>query len=257
MAWVLDLDGVVWLGDRPVAGSPEAIARLRAAGEQVVFVTNNSAPTVGDYVEKLTAMAVPASPDDVVTSAQAAAAAVEAGSTALVCAGPGVEEALAAFGVHAVRNGPADVVVVGWHVDFDFERLTAAFTAVRDGARLIGTNDDATYPTPEGLLPGGGAILAAVAYAAGVVPEVAGKPNQPVVDLLHDRVRGVDVVVGDRPSTDGELARRLGARFALVLSGVTPADEAPDDPPPDVVGADLAAVVDAALATRSGRQDAP
>ena len=84
-----------------------------------------------------------------------------------------------ARGVTTVRDGPADAVVVGWHRDFDFGRLTAAFDAVHGGARLIGTNDDATYPTPQGPLPGGGSILAAVAYASGAEPTVAGKPFRP------------------------------------------------------------------------------
>ena len=83
-----------------------------------------------------------------------------------MCAGPGVDEALRARGVTTVREGRADAVVVGWHTDFDYARLTAAFRAVHAGARLIGTNDDPTYPTPDGLLPGGGSILAAVATAA-------------------------------------------------------------------------------------------
>jgi ribonucleotide monophosphatase NagD (HAD superfamily) len=135
-------------------------------------------------------------------------------------------------------------VVVGWHKEFDYERLTAAATAVAHGARLIGTNDDASYPMPgDELLPGGGALLAAVAYAAGAEPEVAGKPNQPLADLVAERVGAVDVVVGDRPSTDGLLAKRLEARFALVLTGVTDEDQLPGEPVPDEVAADLAALV--------------
>ena len=243
MAWVLDLDGVIWLADDPIPGSAEAVARLRAAGERVVFMTNNSEPTVAAYVAKLERMEIPASADDVITSAQAAAAMLEPGSTALVCGGPGVTEALEARGVHPIREGDADAVVVGWHQDFDYRRLNAAFTAVRRGARLIGTNEDPTYPTPDGPLPGGGALLAAVAYAAGVEPEVAGKPYQPIVDLLAARVPTAEIVVGDRLSTDGALAERLGCRFGLVLTGVTAQDEAAAD----VVAADLATLVNGAL----------
>ena len=251
MSWVLDLDGVVWLADVPIAGSVEAIERLRAVGTRVVFMSNNSDPTVGDYVAKLGRMGISASADDVITSAQAAAAMLEPGSTALVCGGPGVEEALTERGVKTVRVGSADAVVVGWHRDFDYTRLDAAFSAVAAGARLIGTNDDPTYPTPDGPLPGGGALLAAVAYAAGVTPEVAGKPNKPIVELLRARVATTEVVVGDRPSTDGALAANLGARFGLVLSGVTTLSESnaydAADPAKVIVGPDLAAIVDDAL----------
>ncbi len=255
MAWILDLDGVVWLSEEPIPGSTEAIASLREAGHRVMFLTNNAGPRVSELVAKLEGMGVPATPDEVVTSAQAAASLLEPGSTALVCAGDGVREALAARGVRAVREGDADAVVVGFHRDFDYDRLTAAFLAVHHGARLIGTNDDTTYPTPDGPIPGGGAILAAVAAAAGVEPEVAGKPYAPMGKLLAERLRMVDgrgggrgaggdtILVGDRPSTDGLMARRLEVPFALVLSGVTGEEDIPRDDPPDYVVADLATLV--------------
>jgi 4-nitrophenyl phosphatase len=243
MTWALDLDGVVWLADTPIRGAPEAVARLRSRGERVVFLTNNSSRTVGDYVKKLDGMGIPTEPDDVLTSAQAAARLLEPGTTALLCAGPGVAEALEARGVCVVRHGRADAVVVGWHKDFDFDRLAAATAAVHGGARVVGTNEDATYPTPEGPLPGGGALLAAVATAGGVAPTVAGKPHQPMADLVAERVGAVEVMVGDRPSTDGLFAGRLGARFALVLSGVTSPFDLPVEPTPDEVAADLAALV--------------
>jgi len=136
---------------------------------------------------------------------------------------------------------------VGFHRDFDYGRLDAASWAVRHGARLIGTNDDPTYPTPEGPIPGGGAILAAVVTASGAEPVVAGKPNPPLADLVRDRLGPSGIVVGDRPSTDGAFAAVLGWRFGLVLTGVTTAP--PVDPAPDVVAADLAALVDAELAS--------
>ena len=244
MTWLLDLDGVVWLSEQPIAGSADAIARLRARGERVVFITNNSNDTVTEYVAKLARCGIPATGDDLITSAHAAARLVQPDETALVCGGPGVEEALRARGVRTVRSGRADAVVVGWHRDFDFTRMHAAFLAVRDGARLIGTNDDATYPTPSGPLPGGGAMVAAVSYAAGVPATFAGKPFPPVVELLRERVSDATVVVGDRPSTDGLLARRLGVPFALVLSGITAEDGPALEPRPDRVAANLAALVD-------------
>lgn len=244
MTWALDLDGVLWRGGTAIPGSADAVAALRSVGHRVVFLTNNSHQRVDAYVDKLRAMGVEAEPDDVVTSGQAAAALVEPGTTALVCAGPGVEEALAARGVEVVDEGHADAVVVGWHSDFDYDRLTAAMTAVLDGARLIGTNDDATYPTEDGLIPGGGALLAAVAYASGATAEVAGKPHEAMVALVESRVGPVEAMVGDRPSTDGLLARNMNARFALVLSGVTKDDQLPAEPEPDLVAPDLAAVVD-------------
>jgi HAD superfamily hydrolase (TIGR01450 family) len=241
MGWALDLDGVLWLGERAIEGSAAAVHRLRSAGEEVVFCTNNSSQRVGEVEAKLEAMGVPAT-GAVLTSAMAAAALVAPGERVLVCGGPGVVEAIEARGAIPVRSGPAEAVLVGFHRDFDYERLRVAATAVRAGARLLATNDDATYPTPEGLIPGGGAILAAVATASGVAPVVAGKPHPPMVDLVRGRLGPDGVMVGDRPDTDGRFAAVLGYRFVLVLTGVTAADEVVV-PPPHAVAADLAAAV--------------
>lgn len=253
MTWLLDLDGVVWLAEDAIPGSAEAVARLRDQGERVIFLTNNSSATVGEYLKKLERCGIPAGEDDLITSARAAASLVEADETVLVCAGPGVEEALLAVGANPVREGEADAVIVGWHRDFDFDRLDAAYKAVAGGARLIGTNDDATYPTDTGPVPGGGSLLAAVAYASGATPVVAGKPYQPIADLLRRRVDDPRIMVGDRASTDGMLARRLEVPFGLVRTGVRPEDDdGPDDLEPDVVADDLATLVDEQLPRLSG-----
>lgn len=243
VAWVLDLDGVVWLREQVIPGVPEAVARLRAEGEQVLFVTNNSSEPIAVYEERLRRMGIPAE-GGVVSSAVFAASLVPSGSVALVCGGPGVFEALHDRDVETVAEGDADVVVVGYHREFDYDRLTVASTAVRRGARLIATNDDPTYPTPEGLLPGAGALVAAVATASEVPPVVAGKPHGPSVSYVRSIVGDVGTVVGDRPETDGVFARELGYRFGLVLSGVTARADLPVVPDPDVVGSDLADLVD-------------
>ena len=178
MAWVLDLDGVVWLGDQAIPGAASAVARLRSAGEALAFVTNNSFAPRAEVAAKLASFGIDAG-DDVVTSAMAAAALVAPGETVLLCAGPGAREELERAGARVVTDGPADAVVVGFHRSFDYERMRIAAGAVRDGARLIATNDDATYPTPAGMIPGGGSILASIATASGVAPIVAGKPYAP------------------------------------------------------------------------------
>jgi 4-nitrophenyl phosphatase len=245
MPWALDLDGVVWLDDEPIAGSAEAIARLRAAGEEVLFVTNLSSRPVAEAEAKLARHGIPAE-GSVVTSAMATATLVEPGERVHLCAGPGVEHELLARGCEVVHDGPADAVVVGLHTDFDYDALRRASAAVRAGARLIGTNDDPTFPTPEGLLPGGGSLLAAVAVASGATPAVAGKPHAPMADLVRSRLGPAGIVVGDRADTDGALAAALGYRFALVLSGSS-GDTGDHDPAPALVAPDLAAVVDAWL----------
>ena len=249
MAWVLDLDGVVWLAAEAVPGASEAVARLRRAGEQVLFVTNNSSQRLADQEAKLDAMGI-AAEGDVVTSAMAAARLVEPGERALVCGGPGVREALTVRGAVPVDGGDAEVVVVGLHTDFTYDRMRIAATAVRRGARLIATNDDATYPTPTGLIPGNGAILASIVVASGAEPEIAGKPHLPMAELIREQAGDHGIVVGDRPDTDGLFARRMGFRFGLVLTGVTTEAHLPVEPAPDEVAPDLLSLVDRLLSQR-------
>jgi len=247
VTWLLDLDGVVWLSDDPIPGAADAVKRLREAGTRVVLATNNSYLQVADYLAKLERHGIPTDPDDLVTSAQAASALVQPGERVLVVGGPGVREAVTSRGAEVVPDdaSAADAVMVGWNRAFDYELLTRAMHAVRGGARLIATNADATYPTPDGVLPGGGSLMAAVEYASATKAVVAGKPEQPIVDLINARFGVIDTMVGDRPDTDGLLARRLGARFALVLTGVTAKTDLPVTPAPDVVADSLAGLVDA------------
>jgi HAD superfamily hydrolase (TIGR01450 family) len=245
VAWVLDLDGVVWLGEVPIPGAADAVARLRAGGARVLFATNNSFATVSEQEAKLARAGIPAV-GDVLTSGMAAARLVEPGERVLVVGGPGVAEAAAARGAVPVRDGDAEAVIVGFHRDFDYERLRIAARAVERGARLIATNDDATYPTPDGPIPGGGALVAAVAYATGVTPVVAGKPHGPMADLVRAAGGPTGTVVGDRPETDGAFAVALGYRFALVLTGVTRREDLPVEPAPALVADSLATLVPAA-----------
>lgn len=226
-----DLDGVVWLAHQPIEGSVEAISRLRANGVRVLFVTNNSFSTQQQQIDALGAIGIPAV-GDVVTSAMSAATMIQPGWRVMVCGGEGLIEETERAGAHAVVpyrdkdfGTNFDAVVVGFHREFDFDVLSHALTAVRLGAQLIGSNDDPTYPTPHGPIPGGGAILAAVAKATGVQPVVTGKPHQPMAGLVMDMCPGITVgemmMVGDRDDTDGAFASTLGCRFGLVLSGVT------------------------------------
>jgi HAD superfamily hydrolase (TIGR01450 family) len=267
--WALDLDGVVWLAGRPIPGSADAVTALRAAGERVVFLTNNSGPTLAGHIEALSKAGVQCPPDDLTTSAQAAASMLAPGSQAVVVGDAGLREALDGRGVNVVEaTRSPDAVVVGRTVDLDYWALGRVAGLVRDGARFIATNTDATYPTPQGyegdkhgaeagnadgLLPGAGALVAFIATAAGRQPEVAGKPEAPMAALVRARYGALDVVAGDQADTDGLLAERVGAKFALVLSGVTRPSDLPVKPAPVMVGADLLALVQQFLGATPAR----
>lgn len=248
MTWLLDLDGVVWLSGRGIPGSGKAVERLRANGEKVAFFTNNSAPTLAEQVAALGGAGVAADPEEVLTSSQAAASMLVPGSRAAVVGGPGVAEALAEAGVDVVpADARPDAVVVGRTTDISYSQMAAAARAIRDGARFVATNMDATMPTPGGPEPGAGALVAFLEVSSGVAPLVAGKPSQPAADLVASRVGPVSLMVGDRADTDGLFARAIRARFALVLTGVTRRRDLPVEPEPDLVAANLAAVVEQVL----------
>jgi len=261
-----DLDGVIWLAHQPIAGSVEAVGQLRSSGRRVMFVTNNSAATLDEHEQALGAVGISAR-GDVVSSAMAVTQMVQPGERVLVAAGRGVAEAVGHAGAEVVVNtgvpvdGRIDAVVVGLHLEFDYDRLAVAAEAARTCRRLIGTNTDSTYPTPHGLLPGGGSILAAVASASGVDPVIAGKPHQPLAELVASILGGTTfdpgtvLMVGDRPETDGLFAGRLGCRFALVRSGVTTRTTPIDEVTPiDLDLADLAEVTRRLLHTDSAAQ---
>jgi 4-nitrophenyl phosphatase len=247
--WVLDLDGVVWLTGRPIPGADEAVDRLRGAGVRVLFATNNAAPTRAELHRQLAHCGIMADDADLLTSADVTAGLLAPGSSAVVIGSGGLVEALSRRAVTVVPEGPADAVVVGLTRDLSYDALARAASAVRAGARFIGTNGDPTFPTPEGLMPGAGALLAAVSTAAEATPEVAGKPHRPTADAIAARVAAGELraMVGDRPGTDGRLAAQLGIPFALVLSGVTTAGHVPPEADPAVVAPDLRTLVREAL----------
>ncbi len=237
---------MLWLGAEPIPGSAEAVRRLRAAGETVVFATNNAYARVVDQEAKLESMGVPAT-GCVVTSAQAAASLIEQGERVYVVGGPGLREEVERRGAVVVENGPCDVVVSGLDRELTYGHLRDAAAAIRGGARWVQTNSDVTFPTPSGPEPGAGTIAAAIAAASGARPVIAGKPEQPMADLIRRELGDDGIVVGDRPDTDGLFAAALGYRFCLALSGITAADQLPLDSEPWRIGPDLAAIVTAVL----------
>lgn len=246
--WIVcDLDGVVYLGDRPIEGSGRALSALEEAGFGVLFCTNNSWRTRRDSAQKVARVTgYPARPSQVLSSAVAAAALLSGSATrAYVVGGPGIREALTEVGVRSVaRWQAAEAVVVGLDRELSYEKLTDASMAVRAGARFIATNLDTTFPSERGLLPGAGSIVASVATAAGAEPETAGKPFPPMRALIRARIGDSAVwVVGDRADTDLAMAAAEGWTAVLVMSGVTEdADDA--EPVPDLVYPRLEQLVD-------------
>ncbi|HSI79751.1 MAG TPA: HAD-IIA family hydrolase [Solirubrobacterales bacterium] len=247
--FALDLDGVVWLAGEPIPGAPEAVGRLRERAP-VVFLTNDPRSTREQYLEHLRAVGVEAELDEMLTSSAAAAEIVARkapGARVYVVGSDALGRELAAAGLEVTgRGGPGvDFVVVGGHSGFDYAELAGGMAAVRAGAELWATNRDPVYPTATGLLPGTGAVVAAVETASGRAARVAGKPERPMFEAARRRL-GAErpVIVGD--SLDSDIAGGAGAGFAtvLVLSGRASAADADAAPVrPDVVADDLPAFV--------------
>ena len=225
---LLDLDGVVYVGPYAVPGVPDALAGARASGMRLGFVTNNASRTPEEVAEHLRDLGVPAAPQDVITSSQAAAAVVRGvhGPRARVLAvgGPGVAAALEGEGLTVVdRAEDRPVAVVqGYGREVGWAQLAEAVVAVREGAEHVATNADATIPSPRGPLPGNGAMVGVVAAVTGRAPRITGKPEPAMHAECVRRTAAVrPLVVGDRLDTDIEGARRAGAASLLVLTGVT------------------------------------
>lgn len=235
---VFDLDGVLYLADRAVPGAAETVAAVRASGRAVAFVTNNASKTPEQVADKLTAMGVPATVEEVVTSSQAAARLIEPGTRCLVVGADGLRTVLARRGCAFVHDpGEADTVVVGFTHDLVWDDLRRATLALRRGARYVATNSDVTFPSPEGLVPGNGAVVAALNAASGRTPQIAGKPFPALFEAVAERLPpGRLLMIGDRLETDIAGAQALGWDTALVLTGVTAQDGIDElDPEPTYV----------------------
>ena len=238
---VLDLDGVLYLDEVGVPGAGGALRQLTAAGHRLVFVTNNSTKTeemVAVHIRERTGFE--ADRADIVTSAGTAADILASRSgTVFVVGEPGLVSTMENRGLEVVTDSDAaDTVVVGLDRGVTYARFADAALAIRNGADFVATGTDATYPTPRGLYPGAGALVAAVTVAAGREPSlVCGKPHPPIRSLVRALVGPGPVwVVGDRPETDLAMGKAEGWRTVLVLTGVTadPA-EVPPELAPDLV----------------------
>jgi HAD superfamily hydrolase (TIGR01450 family) len=251
---LLDLDGVVYLGGAAIPGAAEALRKAAAAGMRLAFVTNNAYRTPATIAAQLTRLGVTASPQDIVTSAQAAARLLAErlppGSAVLVIGGTGLRAALRERGLRPVSVAAAKpaAVVQGYSPDISYAQLAEGALAVEAGALFVASNADVTLPTPRGRQPGNGALVAVIATATGVQPVVAGKPEPPLhAESVQRTGARRPLVVGDRLDTDIEGACRVGADSLLVLTGVTrPADLllAPPGQRPAYVAADLTGLLE-------------
>lgn len=236
---LLDLDGVVYVGDASVPGAVEALGTVRAAGTGVHFVTNNASRRADMVAARLRGFGVEAGEHEVITSAQGSAALLArelpAGSLVLVVGTDALAEEIAEVGLRPTRSADDKPVAVvqGYGPEVGWAQLSEATVAIRRGARWIATNTDLTLPSARGPLPGNGAIVGAVATALGRQPDVVvGKPEPALFRQAAESRRAErPLVVGDRLDTDIEGAVRADMPSLLVLTGVTTPAEVVAAPP--------------------------
>jgi glycerol 3-phosphatase-2 len=224
---MLDLDGVVYIGPDAVPGAPERVDRARAAGMRVAFITNNARRPPAEVAAHLRELGVTARPDDVVTSAQAAARVLAdrlgTGARVVLLGADGLAQAVEAAGLEPVGvTDDAEALVTGYGPDVRWSDIMRAAVRVRDGLWWVASNGDMTIPTSFGVAPGHGVLVETISRFSGAAPVVAGKPSRPLLDETVRRVGGDrPLMVGDRLDTDIEGAVNAGIDSLLVLTGVT------------------------------------
>lgn len=225
-ALVLDMDGVLWRENEAIGDLNANFTKFEKAGLKVLMATNNSTKTPQQYVEKLAGLGARVSSDQIITSGMGVAYLLQKRfpqrGSIYVVGEPSLKLTIEEAGFTISEKDP--VAVVG-AIDrnINFEKLKIATLLIRRGVPFYATNPDRTFPTPEGLIPGSGAILGALVAATDVEPIIAGKPSSTLYDFALERLGTKPeetLAVGDRIETDILGGQRAGLRTALVLSGI-------------------------------------
>ena len=239
--FIFDLDGTLYVGDALLPGAAETIAALRRQGKRTLFITNKPVDSRATYAAKLTKLGIPATVDDVITSAFVLAhylAFHEPKLRYYVLGEPNflnelrsheltvVDELLDQSELGKIEPHGIDAVVVAMDRTLDYRKINTAYQALRLGARYFATNGDFTCPMPGGDVPDAGATIAAFLQITGRTPElIAGKPSPIILQVALERL-GLPphrcIMSGDRLETDMRMGHDAGMATALVLTGVTP-----------------------------------
>ena len=251
---ILDMDGVLWHDKEPVDNLPEMFSEIGSMGLKVTFATNNATKSVSEFVHKLAGFGVNAQPEQIVTSANAALRYIcqhyAPASRIYVVGTDSLREQVRDKGFVVLNDhdsSEASVVLVALDPHINYQKLASAGLLIQAGAQFIATNTDATYPTPQGLLPGAGTLVAALAAASGKQPLVIGKPQTTVFEQAME-IMGTQphetLCIGDRLETDVLGGQNAGCLTALVLGGVSTLEQAQAwKPQPTIIAKDLSSLL--------------
>ncbi len=250
-SYIIDMDGVIYRGDLCLPHVPEFLQELDDAGIPYLMATNNSTKSPDEFAGKLRNMGIDLPVERILTSSVATRGVVEErypeGTGVYVVGMKALHDAMYADGYFRRAGKDADVVVSGGNFELVYDELKTACLAIRAGADWFATNGDNTFPTEEGIIPGSGAIIAALTAATSREPVVVGKPSTGMIDEALASL-GTEaqetVMLGDRLDTDILAGERAGLMTMLVMTGVTDLDELNgSDIQPDVIVDDLAPLV--------------
>jgi len=252
-AIISDMDGVLWRGIEPLPGLLPFFDFLQDQSLPFILATNNSRKTQDDYIHKLSGLGVKdIQQHNIITSGTATASYLQtqypAGTKLYVVGGDGLKQTLVHAGYVLVEED-AEVVVCGIDFELTYNKMRTATLHIRKGAAFVGTNPDSSFPSPAGLVPGAGSILALLESASEVAPTIIGKPARAMFESALQTL-GTDpsetLMIGDRIGTDIQGAQAVGIQTALVLTGVeTPDSITKSEIQPDVIFAGLPELIDA------------
>jgi 4-nitrophenyl phosphatase len=243
---ILDMDGVLYQGNEPLGDLPRLFAGIQEKGLRVIMATNNAIRNTDEHLAKMRSFGVELEPWQVINSIQVVVELLKRhfpdGGPIYGVVSPSTMTAIEEAGYYNDEKA-AQAVVVGLDRNLTYEKLEIATLLIRSGILYIGTNPDAAFPTPKGLIPGAGSIVAAVTTASGVQPVFAGKPEPAMFEISMERLGSTPqttLAIGDRLDTDILGGWRSGCRTGLVMSGVTtPAELELWQPKPDLIATDL------------------
>ena len=255
-ALILDLDGVIWKDQLPLGDLSKIFTQIKLLNWQFVFASNNSTYDLEHFLDKFNCFGITLEPWQIIGSAEVTAHYLRQkhphGGPVYIIGENGLTQTLNKFGFfHHEQEGLA--VVVGLDRQMSYNKLAHATLLIRAGISFIGTNPDLTYPTPEGQVPGAGAIIAALEAATNIHPLFMGKPGKAIYQVCLNRLGTLPsetLAIGDRLETDIIGGQAMGCPTALVLSGVTTKEQARKwQPAPDWIGTDLETLIKQAIQT--------
>lgn len=247
---LIDLDGVLWVGDHALAGVAAFFSFLDAHQIRFVLVSNNATRRAEYPVVRLGEMGIVISSQQVLTSADAAPRwlrhSLPSVKKVFVIGERALRDALHEAQFEMVEQD-ADAVIVGLDRQLTYEKLKRATLEIRRGAKFIATNTDRTLPTEQGLTPGTGSLVAALVAATDVEPIIIGKPGRPMFDLALEMTGTAPqetAMLGDRLDTDIDGGAAAGLKTIMVLTGVSTRAEAEQNGvKPDLIVEDLPTLI--------------